>query len=240
MKCKDGDERQCSECSPPIQAASIIPPMSIGPVRALRILHRAFGRYPVRARVHILIRFLTCPFLRAIDDVPRGARVLDIGAGHGLFSVLLAAERVKEIIAVDPDLRKGFLPTPSQKVRKVAGYDESIRGQFGAVVMFDVAYLLRPPIQRALFERVFARLEPGGTFVLKEMDPSRPLKITWARFQERLNESYIHTTEGSGFTILTKDEVVSVLRDVGFADVRYRAIDRGYLHPHLLYTARKP
>jgi SAM-dependent methyltransferase len=214
--------------------------MSIGTVRALRILHRAFGRYPIRSRVHILIRFLTCPFLRTIDDVPSGVRVLDIGAGHGLLSVLLTEERVPHVLAVDPDLRKVFLPSPSTAIRKVAGYDEAIRGQFGAVVMFDVSYLLGPPLQRSLFERVFQRLEPGGTFVLKEMDPSRPLKIRWARFQERLNESYIHTTEGSGFTILTKDEVVTVLRETGFVDVRYRAIDRGYLHPHLLYTARKP
>lgn len=214
--------------------------MSIGPVRALRILHRAFGRYPIRDRVHILIRFLTCPFLRALDDVPAGARVLDLGAGHGVFSVLMAEERARSVVAVDPDLRKALFRSPSPAIRKVAGYDEVIRGRFGAVTIFDVTYLLRPDLQRALFARVLERLEPGGTLILKEMDPAEGLKIRWARFQERLNESYLHTTVGTGFTMLTRDEMTALLREVGFVDVRARAIDRGYLHPHLLYTARKP
>jgi hypothetical protein len=118
--------------------------MSLGYFRAVRLLHRSFRSYPAAQRLHILIRFLTAPFLRTLDDVPLGARVLEIGSGHGVFARLAAEERASVVIAVDPDLRKSVLPSPSPKVRKVAGYDECIRGTFDAVALLDVAYRLPP------------------------------------------------------------------------------------------------
>src|SRR5687768_11305406 len=169
--------------------------MSIGYVRALRVLHRAFGRYPPRHRLHILTRFLTCPFLRTIDDVPAGGRVLDIGSGHALFAVLLAHERVSEVVAVDPDLRKSLLPSPSISVRKIAGYDDCISGYFDVVLLYDVIYRMSPETRRQLFSRASARLRPGGTLLVKELDPAS-VKMRWARFQEWISDRFLHLTLG--------------------------------------------
>ena len=38
----------------------------------------------------------------------------------------------------------------------------------------------------------------------------------------------------------SRQEVMAMLEEIGFRDVQARAIDRGYLHPHLLYTAKRP
>lgn len=214
--------------------------MSIGYVQALRILHGAFGHYPAAHRAHILIRFLTCPFLRTLDDVPKGARVLDIGAGHGLFAYLVAHDRGADVVGVDPDLRKNSLPSPSPKFRKVAGYDDCIRGTFDVVTMFDTAYRMPLDVRRAVFTRAFERLRSGGTFLLKEMDPSHGLKMRWARFQEVLSDRFLGITHGEGFVTQTNEELEAMLREIGFVGFQARAIDRGYLHPHMLYTARKP
>lgn len=214
--------------------------MSIGYVRALRILHGAFSHYPPRHRVHMLIRFLTCPFLRTIDEIQPGARVLDLGSGHGLYARLLTEERAREVIAVEPDLRKSLLPSPSSRIRKVAGYDDCVRGTFDAAVMFDVVYLLTPDARRALFGRVFDRLRPGGRFVLKDMDPSHRLKMRWARLQERLSETFLGITLGHGFVAQSKEEVTAMLAEAGFVGIHARRIDRGYPHPHLIYTASRP
>lgn len=212
----------------------------MGTVRALRVLHRAFSRYAPSQRIHILIRFLTCPFLRTLDHVPAGARVLDIGSGHSLYGVLLLEERASEVIAVDPDLRKSLLPSPSPKLRKIAGYDDAVRGTFGAAAIFDVAYRMPPEERRAMFTRVLARLEPGGTFLFKDMDPRHRLKMKWARFQERISDGVLQLTIGAGFVEQSREDVIAMLEEIGFRDVQARAIDRGYLHPHLLYTARRP
>ncbi len=214
--------------------------MSIGYVRALRILHRAFGHYPVRHRLHILIRFLSCPFTRTIDDVPAGSRVLEIGSGHGLYARLITEERVREVIAVDPDQRKSLLPSPSPKIRKIAGYDDCVRGTFDAVVIYDATYRMSHEVRRAVFERSFQRLRPGGTFVLKDMDKSHPIKMKWARFQEWLSDTFLHISIGSGFIYETVEELEALLREIGFTDFQARAIDRGYLHPHMIFTAKRP
>jgi SAM-dependent methyltransferase len=212
--------------------------MSVGYFRALRILHRSYAKYPAAQRLHILIRFLTAPFLRTLDDIPLGARVLEIGSGRGVFARLAAEERASVVIAVDPDLSKSLLPSPSPKVRKVAGYDDCIRGSFDAVVMYDVAYRLPPAARRVLFGRIFERLRPGGVFLMKEMDSGRRWKMKWARFQERLSDRFFGIT--LGFVDQPREEVESMLLAIGFTSFRARPVDRGYPHPHILYTAVKP
>ena len=213
--------------------------MSIGYVRALRLLHRAFGRYPPRHRVHLLTRFLTCPFLRTIDDVPAGGRVLDIGSGHALFGTLLVEERVREVVAVDPDVRKSLMPSPSPRVRKVAGYDDCVTGEFDAVLLYDVVYRMPLEQRREMFARALDRLRPGGTLLVKELDPAS-WKMRWAKLQEWISDRFLHLTLGSGLTFQTREELSATLRDAGFTDVASRSIGGGYPHPHLIYTARKP
>ena len=213
--------------------------MSIGHVRALRILHRAFGGYPVGHRLHILIRYLTCPYTRTIDDVPVGARVLEIGSGHALYARLIAEDRAREVVAVDPDLRKSLLPSPSPRIRKIAGYDEGIRGTFDVVVLYDVVYRMPLHIRRSVLGRAFDRLVPGGTLLIKEMDAGHRWKMKWARLQEWLSDTFLHLTIGEGLLFQTRDEVAAMLHDLGFVDFQARAIDRGYPHPHIIYTAKR-
>jgi SAM-dependent methyltransferase len=239
MEERNGERGSGGEQFAVVQALSIIRSMSIGYVRALRILHRAFGHYPIGHRIHMLIRFATCPFPRTIEEVPAGARVLEIGAGHGLYAALITEERAREVVAVDPDERKSLLPSPSKKIRKIAGFDDCVRGTFDAVVIYDATYRMPLDVRRAVFERSFARLKPGGTFVLKDMDATS-FKMKWARFQEWLSDTFLSVSIGSGFFYQTPDELRAMLSHIGFVDFNARAIDRGYPHPHMIFTARRP
>lgn len=218
----------------------MIRPMSIGYFGALRLLHRAFARYAPGHRVHILIRFFTCPFLRTLDVIPKGGRVLDIGAGHGTYSVLALAAGAGQFVNVEPDTRKSLLPMRNPKVRWVAGFDECVRGKFDAVVLYDATHRIPLRARKDLYARAFERLAPGGTFVLKDLDPERPLKIRWARFQDWVSDSLLGVSMGQGFLYQTPKEVEETLTSIGFTGFKATPIDRGYPHPHIIYTARKP
>src|SRR6185369_13335922 len=76
---------------------------------ALSHVRRTYGSAPGSARLNVLGRFLSCPFLRVLDYVPRGGRLLDLGAGHGIFAHLALERGAREAVAVEPDVRKVFL-----------------------------------------------------------------------------------------------------------------------------------
>lgn len=213
--------------------------MAIGWFRGLSILRQTFRGFPAGQQLHIYGRYLTAPFTRTLDVIPAGARVLDIGAGHGTYPRLIAEERAASVVAVEPDLRKTLIAFRHPKVRFVAGFDDAIRGSFDVIVVYDVIYRLPPEQRDALFERIHDRLRPGGLFVLKDLDPSNRLKWTWNRIQETISDAVFHLTIGEGFYIDTPQQIAGRMSRAGFVDFQMQHVDFGYPHAHIIYTARK-
>src|SRR5438552_3158466 len=133
--------------------------MAGGYLHALSVLHRAFRLRPPLQRAHILGRFLSAPLLRLAGEIPGGARLLDIGAGHGLLAVL-AQERGARVVGVEPDFRK---LRRIDGVHLVAGYDEVVRGTFDVVTIVDVLYRIPIAEWDAFLGRAQGRLRPAGT-----------------------------------------------------------------------------
>jgi cyclopropane fatty-acyl-phospholipid synthase-like methyltransferase len=212
--------------------------MPVGYLRALALLHRTFRDHPPSQRAHVLGRFLSAPILRTLDAIPQGSRVLDIGGGHGLLARLAVEERAREVVVVDPDLRKVMTAYDDPRVRFIAGFDECIRGIFDAVTIYDVVYRLPPAERDALFARVYARLRAGGVFILKEIDPSAPLKRRWNRMQERIVD-ILGLTVGENSESDTIEVTEERMRRAGFTGFERRRVDTGYPHAHILYIARK-
>jgi cyclopropane fatty-acyl-phospholipid synthase-like methyltransferase len=205
---------------------------------ALTLVSRSLRRRGLVARSHALFRLLTCPFLRVAAALPPAATLLDIGAGHGTFAVLAAAAGARKVIALEPDLRRAFPPLRQAGVCQVTGFDPAVAGSFDAVSMIDVLYKLPRGEWDALFARVFARLRPGGVFLLKELDPGRPLKALWNRAQEHLANA-VNLTLGRTFAYETRRELGARLERAGFSDIEARDLGRGYPHAHVLYVARR-
>jgi 2-polyprenyl-3-methyl-5-hydroxy-6-metoxy-1,4-benzoquinol methylase len=210
---------------------------SLRSFQAFRLLRRAYEAEPAGTRAHVLGRFLSCPFLRALEHVPPGGRVLDLGTGHGIFAQLALAAGAREVVAVEPDGRKVFHVPPHPRLRVVNGYHPAVRGRFDAVTIFDVLYRLPKEEWDPLLRWVRERLAPGGVFLLKEIDPEHRAKALWNRVQER-GADLLGLTLGEAFSYETRGEIRDRLLRAGFAGFEAEEIGRGYPHAHILYIAR--
>ena len=207
----------------------------VGFIRALIVLHRVYGRRPLRDRIHTLVRFLTCPMLRVLDVVPHSASLLDIGAGHGVFATLVRARDGQRVVGVEPDVRK---VRPIAGVESVIGFDDVITGTFDAISIIDVLYKIPIDEWDTLLTRCHARLIPGGVLIIKEQDPTARFKNAWNAIQERIATA-LHLTLGESFSYESPALFKARLERIGFIDVRTRMIDFGYPHPHVLYIAQR-
>ena len=202
-------------------------------------MRRTYAGAAPPTRLHTLGRFLTCPFLRVVERLPPGARLLDLGAGHGTFARLAVESGAESVVAVEPDLRKVLTTYRHPQVSFVVGYGDTVAGEFDAVTIFDV--LCRVPVSGwdAILRTAFDRLAPGGVFLLKEIDPEHRLKGMWNRTQERIAD-LLGMTLGDAFSYETREQIRARLEGAGFE--RFEAIElgAGYPHAHILYLARRP
>lgn len=206
-------------------------------LKTAMVLQKSYRAVPIAGRLHLAIRWLTCPFGRVLRHLPAEGRVLEVGGGHGIFATLAAA-RGWSAFVVEPDLRKLMGSRLPERVRYVAGFDESIRGAFEAVALLDVLYAIPIPEWDALLARLAGRLRPGGTLLVKEMDP-RSWKQRWNRLQETLSMQFLKITYAVTFNYEPPDAFAARLRRHGFESVAIVRVDGGYPHPHVLFVARK-
>jgi len=162
--------------------------------------------------------------------------LLEIGAGHGLFSRLAAARGVSRVVAVEPDLRK---LGPVNGVQFVAAFDQAVRGRFDVVAIVDVLYAIPLAGWDDLLSRAYERLTPGGVLLVKEMDPAATMKNRWNAMQEWLSERLLRITLAHAFNYESREVFEARLKRIGFSEVTSRRIDPGYPHPHVLYAAKK-
>ena len=149
--------------------------MTLGHIRALRLLHDTFRHHSPTQRLHVLGRYFSAPLLRTVAFVPHGSRVLDVGAGHGMWARLIVEEQARLVVAIEPDMRK-LTRLRQHAIRAVAGEIDCIRGTFDVVAILDVMYLVSSAARDELLRSAFDRLRPGGLLLVKDLDPSARLK----------------------------------------------------------------
>lgn len=203
-----------------------------------QILARDFRRAPRRTRLHLFVRYLTCPLGRVLDYLPPEATLLDLGAGHGIFAHLALAAGARYAVELEPDRRKRFPPAPRPGLHPVAGYAEAVAGTFDAVAILDVLYRLPAEAWPRMLATAHDRLRPGGVLLLKEIDPEDRLKAAWNRLQERLVD-LVGLTLGDAFTYESPRRMRELLAAAGFVEIETVPLGRFYPHAHLLYVARR-
>lgn len=197
-------------------------------------------------RLHVRGRWRSCPFVAVAAEVPSTGRVLDVGCGHGVLSLLLAVTGPgRTVTGVDVDVEKlvdarqaadragvavAFDPAPAAGVPA---------GPWDAITIVDVLYLLGAVPAEALLTAAAEALAPGGVLVVKEIDVRPRWKHALARVQEIVATRVLRITEGSEVDFVPPTVLAAAMERSGLI-VEQRRVDRGYLHPHHLLLGRRP
>lgn len=213
------------------------PLRSPGYAHASRLVWAGFSGAPIGTRAHVLGRFLSCPFLRTFEVLPRGS-ILDVGGGHGLFARLAIEGGAERVTVVEPDARKIPHAWKHERIEYVAGYADAVTGSFDAVTLFDVLYRIPLDARASLYENLRARSRPGGVVMIKDLDPTARLKFGWNWVQEFVSDRFLGLTLGDAFTYEAPEKIEHDLAAAGFHAVRSVRIDRGYPHSHIAFVAR--
>ncbi len=190
--------------------------------------------------------------------IPDRVRLVDLGCGQGVLLTLLAVaqdprQRQNWPASLPPlpvgvtgrgvDLRAdaiaaaGIALGPGAPVA-VQDVREADLGDCDMAVILDVLHYIDYASQRALLERIFAALPPGGRFLLRAGDGAGGLPFKFTLVTDWLI-TLIRGNVQRRFWARRGDEWLQLVRDVGFrADIQQ--MDEGTPFANVLIVAQRP
>jgi len=207
----------------------------------VRAQYRELG---LRQRAYLTIRWLVCPFDRVLNLVPTAGKLLDVGCGSGIWLTYLAQERPGlELHGVEPDGRKVALARRSGMASRFQLHEGLLEdvaaATFDIITVVDVLCLVPDDVKTAMLRASFRALSPGGTLILKDADTSPWWKYAPTKLEELIAVHVLRMTVGRP-AFQSVDWYARTLAACGFRDVETRRVDRGYVHSHVVLSARKP
>lgn len=204
---------------------------------------------PWTVRLHVRLRWWTCPFPAIAAVVPTEGRVLEVGCGFGLFSGYLAlGSRGRVVRGIDVDERKIRHARAAGAAARSQGGDldfavgapgELPAGPWDVIVVVDVLYLLDDDAQRALLEAAAALLPRDGVLVVKEMAFEPRWKLRWTAAQETVSVRWLGVTKGERLNFAPPNRLAHWMGATTL-EVEERPLHRGYPYPHHLLVGTKP
>jgi SAM-dependent methyltransferase len=204
-------------------------------------------------RLFLEARWRLTPYQVMASRLPPRGRILDLGCGHGLFGLALAlGSSEREVIGLDhdeeriamaegaakglPNLKftRGTLSDPEQ-----TGRTSQMAANQG-ISMIDVMHYFGPSEQERLFRQAFELLAPGGTLIVREVDPAKGLVSSFNRFYEKIatTTGFTRSEQKQSLHFRTREDWEEALRRTGFKVTSERCSHA--LFADILYVCRKP
>ena len=198
---------------------------------------------PFSTRLFVKLRWCLGPAQSIDEKIPGSGSVLDIGCGHGLFSLALAcAKGERRILAIDPSSVK--LEIAARAGRKLSNAEflcnspEDVHDEkFSVILLIDVLYLLPYEHKLTLLRRCRNLLASGGTLIVKATDthPAWKYAVTYA--QEKFMTWAGLTLGSGGLHFLSCQQNNALLNQAGFITALHH-LRHWTPYPHVLFIAR--
>jgi 2-polyprenyl-3-methyl-5-hydroxy-6-metoxy-1,4-benzoquinol methylase len=212
----------------------------------------AFGLlqlYPGAAlstKFFLTARWQLTPYRKMASRLPRTGTILDLGCGHGLFSIALALDSPeREVLGIDHDDRRVTLAVqatqklPHVKIQKGSLVDPPIGPpSYTGIAMIDVMHYLDWDTQELILRKAYDLLSKGGTLIVREVDPEAGLISQWNRLYEKIATG-IGFTQAQKQTHCFRTQVgwCTLLENIGF-QVRTERCS-SILFADILYTCER-
>ncbi len=210
------------------------------------LIARIVSTYSGLIRLYALVRFkiIHLRFLEEIEQyLPDKGVILDLGCGFGLFSLFMAARKPNTHV-VGLDISAARLEIAREAARKLGlsnvtylqrdlrtwHPDQTIAGAYA----LDIFHHLPPENGNRLLAELFACIEPGGRFLLKDID-TMPRGMLW--FTYLLD---VLMSPRDDFHYRSAGAWLRQLRDSGFAPIHLHYLWDILPYPHILLICDKP
>jgi len=216
-------------------------------LKTLFELLEVYRGVPYFFKLHLVIRYILCPFSKLESFVPVEGTIVELGCGSGIFVNLLSMKSAKRhIIGYDYDEKKVAIAKRTMRSNERIEFychdiaDLELTGlDIDAFVIVDVLYLIDFESQRRMFENCYKVLKEGGLLLIKTMSKKPAWKFMIDNLEETLSVKVFRITRGGKkFFHYDEDELVKELSEVGFS-VRIERIDQFMPHPHIALICEK-
>lgn len=147
----------------------------------------------VGTRFFLELRTRLTPYEVMASRLPRAGKILDVGCGHGILSLVLvldASERRVEGVDHDPArirlARAAAEGLPNLAFREGNALAALGPGELDGISVIDVLHYFSASEQERILGELFRALKPGGILIFREVDPQGGLISGWNRFYEKI------------------------------------------------------
>jgi len=190
-------------------------------------LRRTVLRYrhlPAYPRVFARMKMIIDPMFKELDKyVQNPKRIMDIGCGYGIPATwLLEIYPEAKVYGLEPDEERVLIASYAigNRGRVAAGGAPElpeVEGYVDYVLMLDMLHLISDKEVQIVFQRIYEKLETGGTLLIRATVPSER-KVPWKRWIETIHLKMA----GMGKRFRPENEIAAFMAAAGF-DVKVHA-----------------
>jgi predicted exporter/SAM-dependent methyltransferase len=167
-------------------------------LRRAVLRYRHLAGYP---RIFARFKIMLDPMFSELHQyVQNPRRIIDIGCGYGIPAVwLLEIYPVARVYGLEPDEERVLVAAyavgnrGSVSVGRAPDLPE-VDGAVDYVMMLDMLHLISDEELQLVLQRIYAKLEAGGTLLIRATVPSNK-KVPWKRWIETARLKLTHTPE---------------------------------------------